>query len=115
MRFLLIGLLAISACAENSEKVNIITKTEVAPIVNPPNCPDWTGTDWKSRNESNFGCASRNNMGQMVAEPMDMVAGRGTNYYDGKKTAAAVSAYRGGDGAAASSGASSATTAASGQ
>jgi outer membrane protein OmpA-like peptidoglycan-associated protein len=49
-------------------------------LVTLPACPDWSrqsGTDFANLPHSNHGCATASNLGLMVAEPRDLVRGRG--------------------------------------
>lgn len=47
-------------------------------VVVPPNCPDWRTspvTSYSNTWQGNFFCASETNLGQMVADPNDLVKG----------------------------------------
>ncbi|PCJ58084.1 MAG: hypothetical protein COA65_08530 [Rhodospirillaceae bacterium] len=63
-----------------------------------PDCPDWhqappfTNGVW-----SNYGCANAVNLGQMIADPRDLVTGRDLGPADGTVAAAAVARYRKGE------------------
>lgn len=63
-----------------------------------PDCPDWhrappfTNGVW-----SNYGCANAVNLGQMIADPRDLVTGRELGPADGTIAAAAVARYRKGE------------------
>jgi pilus assembly protein CpaD len=68
-------------------------------IVVPPSCPNWSkpsGGDANNRNSSNFGCATATNLGAMVADPGDLVAGQPLGAGDGKVSAGSVQRYRDG-------------------
>jgi len=48
-------------------------------LVTLPDCPDWSkppSADFTNMNMSNFGCATTSNLGEMVADPADLVGGR---------------------------------------
>lgn len=65
-------------------------------VVTLPGCPDWTGgpgtyTNTPSRN---WGCATANNLGQMVADPRDLAVGRDPDMADGEYLATSVDRYR---------------------
>jgi len=56
----------------------VVVDGEVTYVVVRPGCPDWTdGPDWvlQNKNSSNFGCATANNLGLMLANPADYVHG----------------------------------------
>lgn len=96
---------ALSACVshyETTEKVNVVYDENNETAVYPPKCPDWTGGNSSARpfdtqkESSNYGCATVNNYGQMVADPLDMISGKSTDSYDPQATANAVAAYHSG-------------------
>lgn len=65
--------------------------------VRVPNCPDWSRggmQDWRNLPTSNFGCATAVNLREMVADPRDLVVGRGSESYDGERAAIAIQRYR---------------------
>ena len=69
-------------------------------VVTLPGCPDWTGRPGISYNNipsSNFGCATAVNLGLMVADPGDMVAGRHPGLMDGEFVARSIERYRKGE------------------
>jgi len=98
---------------------NLVTMNQVlmnmtfATVV-PPNCPDWRMSpshNFSNHSSANFGCAAEVNLGQMVADPRDLVRGTGelppalSEHGD-----MAMKQYRtGGSGASASSAASGGT------
>ncbi|MGD9509900.1 MAG: CpaD family pilus assembly lipoprotein [Geminicoccaceae bacterium] len=62
-----------------------------------PGCPDWSrdpGYDPRNEPLSNLGCANAYNLGLMVADPADLVAGVPTAPADGVREAEAVLRYR---------------------
>lgn len=66
-------------------------------VVTPPACPDWSktpGYDVANRAASNFGCANAVNLGLMVADPGDLVAGRVPGPGDGDQNTLAIQRYR---------------------
>jgi len=66
-------------------------------LVTLPPCPDWSrqsGTDFANLPHSNFGCATQTNLGLMVAEPRDLVSGRGLAPADGVHQAEGIVRYR---------------------
>jgi pilus assembly protein CpaD len=66
-------------------------------LVTLPPCPDWSrqsGTDFSNLPHSNFGCATQTNLGLMVAEPRDLVHGRGLGPADGVHQAEGIVRYR---------------------
>ena len=66
-------------------------------LVTLPPCPDWSrqsGTDFANLPHSNFGCATETNLGLMVAEPRDLVRGRGLAPADGVQQAEGIVRYR---------------------
>ncbi len=66
-------------------------------VVTPPPCPDWrkpATTDFNNQVGSNFGCATETNLGLMVANPRDLVAGRSLGPSDAAAAAKAVQNYR---------------------
>jgi pilus assembly protein CpaD len=68
-------------------------------VVVPPNCPDWSKpatNDYTNVTMSNFGCANTSNLGQMLANPHDLIQGRASGSADGTVSAAATQRYRAG-------------------
>jgi pilus assembly protein CpaD len=68
-------------------------------VVTPPDCPNWskpTGGDPTNSVASNFGCATATNLGLMVANPRDLIAGRTPGPVDAEPTLIAVQNYRAG-------------------
>jgi pilus assembly protein CpaD len=66
-------------------------------IVIPPSCPNWSkpsAGDPNNRTSSNFGCATASNLGAMVADPGDLVAGKTMGPGDGTVSAGSVQRYR---------------------
>ena len=62
-----------------------------------PSCPDWsteTDANFNSSNHSNHGCATNSNLAAMVADPEDLVSGRGNTKLDRNSGNKAVEAYR---------------------
>jgi type IV pilus biogenesis protein CpaD/CtpE len=66
-------------------------------VVTPPNCPDWTrdpATEFANRPGSQFGCATATNLGLMVANPGDLIAGRAAPLADGEAATLGIQRYR---------------------
>ncbi len=69
-------------------------------VVTLPNCPDWskaTGADFTNTPGSNYGCATVSNLGMMVADPGDLLAGRENGPADGQMMIRGVERYRKGE------------------
>lgn len=63
-------------------------------------CPDYSRTvigDYHNLPSSNFGCAYHSNLGLMVANPRDLLRGRGLAPADGERQSATIRAYREGE------------------
>ncbi|MCW8835104.1 MAG: CpaD family pilus assembly protein [Rhodospirillales bacterium] len=68
-------------------------------VANIPACPDWSDNPahiFSNQPLSNFGCATASNLGMMVANPRDLVAGTPEGPVDAEVSARAVSQYRAG-------------------
>lgn len=99
-------LLSTSACVAKPEpKVNVLTDENSEIVVEAPACPDWTGgvspegsalmRNFETQNShSNYACATMTNYGKMIADPMDMLSGKSSDFYDGQTTSNAVTASR---------------------
>ncbi len=80
-----------------AEAVKVIMRRYVVTL---PGCPDWTGRPGITYNNtpsSNFGCATAVNLGLMVADPGDIVAGRHPGLMDGEFIARSIERYRKGE------------------
>lgn len=65
-------------------------------VVRPPDCPDWSqdSTPNYANAPSNFhGCATRANLGLMVANPHDLVEGQEFEGTNGERATRAIEAY----------------------
>jgi pilus assembly protein CpaD len=65
--------------------------------VTPPECPDWrkpADNDYQNTPSSNYGCATATNLGQMVANPRDLLDGRTYGGPDTDRATKAVEDYR---------------------
>jgi pilus assembly protein CpaD len=65
-------------------------------LVSMPPCPNWSGppaADFTNMRNSNFGCATATNLGQMVANPADLASGQPLGLAAGQPAAAAVYRY----------------------
>ncbi len=79
------------------EAVKVIVRRYVVTV---PGCPDWTGRpgiSYGNTPSSNFGCANAINLGLMVADPGDIVAGRHPGLMDGEFIARSIERYRKGE------------------
>lgn len=68
-------------------------------VVTPPVCPNWSkppGEDFGNETPSNFGCATKANLGMMVANPGDLVGGQPLGPADGQVSAFSIEKYRAG-------------------
>jgi pilus assembly protein CpaD len=62
-----------------------------------PDCPDFTsemGSTYDNTPHSNWGCATAANLGLMIADPNDLIAGRGDGTGNGEALALGVQRYR---------------------
>lgn len=64
-----------------------------------PGCPDWSRTaqgNFNQHTSSNFGCATNSNLAAMIANPEDLLQGRGseTNRADTVRSAKVIDAFR---------------------
>jgi type IV pilus biogenesis protein CpaD/CtpE len=65
-------------------------------LVTTPACPNWSkasGTDFTNSFPSNWACATQTNLGQMVANPSDLVVGQPLSPALGPTEVAAVDRY----------------------
>ena len=70
-----------------------------AHLVQVPACPDWSadpGYDPRNLPLPNLGCATATDLGLMLADPADLVAGSALGPADGAQAAEAVARYRAG-------------------
>jgi pilus assembly protein CpaD len=66
-------------------------------IVTPPACPQWgrvPEADYTTTTSSNFGCADAANLALQVADPGDLLAGRGHGSFDAGPASLAIQRYR---------------------
>lgn len=66
-------------------------------VVTTPHCPDFskaTESNYTNTPNSNFGCATAQNLGLMVADPADLVRGRDNGPQDGTQSVLAIQRYR---------------------
>lgn len=81
--------------AEN--EINLTVRTF---LVTLPGCPDFTsraGRTFDNRPHSNWGCATATNLGLMIAEPRDLVRGRGDTHGDAEALVLSTQRYRAGE------------------
>jgi len=79
--------------------VNEVNLTVRHYLVTLPGCPDFTsraGRTFDNQAHSNWGCATARNFGRMVAEPRDIVEGRGATLADGEAMVLGIQRYRAG-------------------
>lgn len=65
-----------------------------------PRCPDWRAspvTTYSNTPHSNFGCATTTNLGLQVADPRDLVKGRGDSTPDPERSLRVIRKYRAGE------------------
>jgi len=77
----------------------IVTVVVARYVVTPPPCPDWSraGTSDPSNNANpNYGCFDAYNLGLMVADPRDLVAGRDMAPADADAATLSIQRYRDG-------------------
>ncbi len=85
----------VAGIAEN--EVNLTVRRY---LVTLPGCPDFTsraGRTFDNRPHSNWGCATATNLGLMVAEPRDIVEGRGGTPGDSEALVLGFQRYRAGE------------------
>ncbi len=76
---------------------NIVTMSFNAFKVEIPECGRFTSKptpNWSNRRHSNYGCATRRNLGLMVQDPGDLKQAQTLSPADGSKAAGTVSGYR---------------------
>lgn len=65
---------------------------------NVPGCPDWTrpsNPNFDGHSMSNYGCATNSNFASMIADPRDLISGRGgETSVDGRIATKAIGTYR---------------------
>jgi len=74
--------------------VRVVVSRSTATV---PNCPNWSRAsqpEFASSGMSNFGCATNSNLASMIADPADLVQGRGTGANDPIVITRAIKAYR---------------------
>lgn len=74
----------------------VVTNGKTSYVVVRPGCPNWSdAADWTTDNRvsSNFGCATANNLGLMLADPADYAKGRSNGPLDGTYAATGVRKY----------------------
>jgi hypothetical protein len=97
-----LALLAAGACTTPHQDVAYRgLETPHQPIVTPtgayvPGCPDWStaGGPATEGQSSNYGCATMSNLAAMVAEPGDLLHGRGTGLSGAEVSAKAIKTWR---------------------
>lgn len=78
-----------------SGNVRIVVSRAIATV---PGCPDWSrdhSVNFGSHNASNYGCGVNGNLAAMIADPRDLVFGRGsTGTTDVTMSSKAIKSYR---------------------
>jgi len=72
-----------------------------------PGCPDWSRPseyEPEAAAFSNYGCAVRGNLAEMIADPNDLIVGRSYSGADGQTASSAVGAHRSRGGTSAAGG-----------
>lgn len=83
-----------TAASERGEAVEVVAS---AYAVRLPACPDWSrdpAFDPYNLPLANLGCATAVNLGLMIADPADLIRGRGPGPADGEREAEAIERYR---------------------
>ena len=65
----------------------------------PPNCPNWSrpsGGNPGNITDANFGCSAATNLSLMIADPADLLRGRGLGPGDGQALSLGIQRYRAG-------------------
>lgn len=81
-----------AAGADNSVRLSY-----TASMVTPPECQDWSSNatfNWSNRVHSNFGCATRRNIGLTVQDPADLEKAKGMTDFDGTRASGIINNYR---------------------
>lgn len=82
----------VTGIAEN--EVNLTVRRYMVTL---PGCPDFTSRaarTFSNQPHSNWGCATAANFGRMVAEPRDIIEGRGDTLADGEAMVLGIQRYR---------------------
>lgn len=96
---LVLGGLLAAGSAEAKQNFSVDSRNQ--PVVSPsgasvPNCPNWKsgGLDSAATTDTNYGCAINSNLAAMVADPMDLVHGKGSGLTDTNSNNRAIKAWR---------------------
>lgn len=76
---------------------NLLRLTLTRSTATVQDCPNWnskSSTDFYNRTSSNYGCAVNGNLAAMVADPSDLVRGKGATDNNAQHGARAVKSYR---------------------
>lgn len=85
---------AVIGLAPNADTVRLIVTRHT---VTSPGCPDWSQPsikNWHNGQSSNHGCANATNLGAMIADPAELLAGTPYGGAYAPKAASAVETYR---------------------
>lgn len=80
-----------------SGAANSVRLSYTASTVTPPECGDWSSNasfNWSNRVHSDFGCATRRNIGLTVQDPADLEKARDMSGADGERGAGVITNYR---------------------
>jgi pilus assembly protein CpaD len=86
--------ISIDAAQAPADSVVATVRTHVVVL---PGCPDWSTDPRRGGNNqpsSNWGCATAVNFGIMIANPRDMIRGRGLSPANGERLARSIERYR---------------------
>lgn len=93
------GSLLFAGTADAKQNFSVDSRNQ--PVVTPsgatvPNCPNWrsAGVDSGAMTDTNYGCAVNSNLAAMVADPEDLLHGRGSDDTDATSASRAIKAWR---------------------
>ena len=87
--------IVIAPDASGAANAGVLTYT--ASTVTLPDCEDWSSNatfNWSNRAQSNFGCATRRNIGLTVQDPADLEKAKDMSGADGEHDAGVITNYR---------------------
>jgi len=98
----LVGALMIAGCAADFDPREKTAGYDAATgkAVLPYPCPDWSQNatvNFDNSLHSNYGCAVNNNLAVQLADPQDLVRGRGTGSADLQTSTRTLERYRAGE------------------
>lgn len=93
----LLPCLALAACAVGDRGLSSPHQPVVAgDHAYVPGCPDWTSAETSGAHEgqsSNYGCATNTNLAAMIADPADLLHGRGDDSHGADEATRAIKAW----------------------